>query len=345
MRRKFPNELGITIVLIVIGAILSLLSDRFFTTSNIFTLLLNTVNIGLLAIGESFVLLTGGIDLSVGAILALSGVMTALVYQAHLPWYVASLAGIVSGLLTGLFNGVVIRYTRVPPFIATFASMGVASSIPLIITQANPIPIINKAFGFVGQGFVFSVIPFPVIIFVLVAIVAHIVLSRTVFGTYVYAFGGNRESSRLSGINTPRVEILVYVISGTLAGLSGVILASRLASGYPTAGAGNSLFEAISAAVVGGVSLFGGIGSIPGAFVGALIIGTLSDGMNILNVNSYWQPLVIGLVILIAVTIDTIRSSRSGKLKSRLRVSRKATVGETGSPADGSAKQQTNGRT
>lgn len=328
MKRKIPNELGITLVLIAIGAVLSFFSNMFLTTSNIFTLLLNTVNIGLLAMGEAFVLLTGGIDLSVGAVLALSGVVTALVYQAHMPWYVASLAGILSGVLTGLFNGIVIRFTKVPPFIATFASMGVASSIPLIVTQANPIPIINNSFSFIGQGFVLKVIPFPVIVFVVVAVLAHIVLSRTVFGIHVYAFGGNRESSRLSGINTPRVEIMVYVISGALAGLSGVILASRLASGYPTAGAGNSLFEAISAAVVGGVSLFGGIGSIPGAFVGALIIGTLSDGMNILNVDSYWQPLVIGVVILIAVTIDTLRSSEQGKWKTWLRQRRNKSAGD-----------------
>ncbi|QSO54086.1 ABC transporter permease [Alicyclobacillus curvatus] len=326
MKRRFPNELGITIVLVVIAIVLSLLSKMFFTTSNIFTLLLNTVTIGLLALGQSFVLLTGGIDLSVGAVLALSGVFTALAFNAHLPWWLASIIGVITGTLTGLFNGTVIRYTRVPPFIATFASMGVASSIPLIITQANPIPILNNAFGFVGQGFVLKVVPFPVIVFVVVAILAHIVLSRTVFGIHVYAFGGNRESSRLSGINTSRVEILVYTISGTLAGLSGVILAARLASGYPTAGAGNSLFEAISAAVVGGVSLFGGVGTIPGAFVGSLIIGTLSDGMNILNVNSYWQPLVIGLVILIAVTVDTLRAARQGSMPNWLKFLRKKSV-------------------
>ncbi|RIV18208.1 ABC transporter permease [Alicyclobacillaceae bacterium I2511] len=323
MRHKVPNELGITLVLVVIVVILSFLSSMFFTTSNVFTLLLNSVNIGLLAIGESFVLLTGGIDLSVGAVLAFSGVLTALAFQAHMPWYVACITGILAGLLTGLFNGIVIRYTKVPPFIATFASMGVASSIPLIVTQANPIPIINKTFEYIGQGFIFRVIPVPVVILIIVAIIAHVVLSRTVFGIHVYAFGGNRQSSRLSGINTSRIEVLVYVISGTLAGLSGVILASRLASGYPTAGAGNSLFEGISAAVVGGVSLFGGIGTIPGAFVGALIIGTLSDGMNIMNVDSYWQPLVIGAVILIAVTIDTFRSSKEGRMKLRFKGIRK----------------------
>ena len=149
---------------------------------------------------------------------------------------------------------------------------------------------------------------------VIIAIIAHILLSKTVFGTHVYAFGGNRESSRLSGINVTSTEIFVYTISGTLAGISGVILASRLASGYPTAGSGSELFEAISAAVVGGVSLFGGIGSIPGAFVGAMVIGTLTDGMNILDVSTYWQPLVIGAVILVAVTFDTFRAAKQGRL-------------------------------
>lgn len=341
MTRRLPSEFGITVVLLIIGLVLSLISPMFFTTSNIFTLLLNTVNIGLLGLGETFVLLTGGIDLSVGAVLALSGVLTAVLFNAHVGWVIASLGGITAGLLVGLFNGIVIRYTRVPPFIATFAALGVASSIPLILTDANPIPIINNSFSFLGQGFVFGVVPFAVVIFVAVAVIAHIVLSRTVFGTHVYAFGGNSESSRLSGINTTRIQILVYVVSGTLAGLSGVIEASRLASGYPTAGAGNSLFEAISAAVVGGVSLFGGIGSIPGAFVGALIIGTLSDGMNVLNVNSYWQPLVIGLVILIAVSVDTLRSTRQGRSPKWLTMFQSALRKNSGVESSGTARKDT----
>lgn len=320
MKRKLPNELGIASVLVLIVLVLTLMSANFMSVSNIFTLLLNTVNIGLLGLGETFVLLTGGIDLSVGAVLALSGVMTALAFNANMPWYVASLVGILSGLLIGLLNGVVIRFTKVPPFIATFASLGIASSIPLIATQAQPIAIFDNTFGFIGQGFVFGVVPFAVIILVLIAILAHLVLSKTVFGVHVYALGGNRESARLAGINTTKTEILVYTISGTLAGISGVILASRLASGYPTAGSGSSLFEAISAAVVGGVSLFGGIGSIPGAFIGALVVGTLADGMNILDVNSYWQPLVIGVVILIAVTVDTLRASEQSGLKQKLAV-------------------------
>lgn len=318
MRRKLPNELGITAVLIVIAIILALMSPNFFSVSNVFTLLLNTVNIGLMGLGETFVLLTGGIDLSVGSVLALSGVVSALLFNANLPWWAASLGGVASGSLIGLLNGIVIRYTRVPPFIATFASLGIASSIPLIVTQAQPIPIFNQAFGVMGQGYVLGVVPVAVIILVAIAIIAHIVLSQTVFGIHIYALGGNRESARLAGIRTNRIEVLVYTISGTLAGISGVILASRLASGYPTAGSGSELFEAISAAVVGGVSLFGGIGSIPGAFVGALVIGTLTDGMNILDVNTYWQPLVIGVVILIAVTVDTLRADGRYRLRNWL---------------------------
>lgn len=317
-RSRLPNELGITAVLIVIVIVLSIMSPNFMSLSNIFTLLLNTVTIGMLGIGETFVLLTGGIDLSVGSVLALSGVVTALGFNAHFPWYLASLLGMLSGLVIGLVNGCVIRFTKVPPFIATFATMGIAASIPLIVTQAEPIPIFSQTFGFIGQGFVFSEIPFAVIILVFIAVIAHLVLSKSVFGVHVYAFGGNRESARLSGIHTTRTEILVYTISGTLAGLGGVILASRLASGYPTAGSGTELFDTISAAVVGGVSLFGGIGTISGAFVGALVIGTLTDGMNILDVNSYWQPLVIGVVILIAVTVDTLRQSEQGILRRKL---------------------------
>lgn len=315
MRRKIPNELGITAVLIIIVIILSMMSPNFLNVSNVFTLLLNTVNIGLLGLGETFVLLTGGIDLSVGSVLALSGVVTALLFNANFPWWLASLGGILSGLLTGIFNGVVIRYTRVPPFIATFASMGIASSIPLIVTQAMPIAIFSQKFAVIGQGFIFNVVPVAVVILVVVAVLAHLVLSKTVFGVHIFALGGNRESARLAGIQTNQIEISVYAISGLLAGISGVILASRLSSGYPTAGSGTELFDAISAAVVGGVSLFGGIGSIPGAFVGALVIGTLTDGMNVLNVNTYWQPLVIGMVILVAVTVDTLKSGGQNRLR------------------------------
>ncbi len=309
-QRRVPKETGIFLILIGIIIVLGLVAPAFLTVSNVFNVLLNSTTIALLALGETFVLLTAGIDLSVGAVLALSGVVAAEAFGAHLPWELATLLGILSGSAIGLFNGIVIHFTKVPPFIATFASLGIASSIPLILTSAVPIGIQNNVFQDIGQGFLFGVVPIAVLILLLMAVILHLGLTMSRFGIHVYATGGNREAARLAGINLAKMDIAVYTISGTLAGLGGIVLASRLGSGYPTAGSGTSLFEAISAAVVGGVSLFGGVGTIPGALIGAVIIGSLADGMNILNVNSYWQPLVIGLVILIAVTIDTIRTSR-----------------------------------
>jgi ribose transport system permease protein len=313
IKRKLPNELGILGVLVVVFVIFSLLSPTFFTLSNTFTLLLNATVIAILTIGQTFVLLTAGIDLSVGSGIALSGVTAALCLKAGMAWPLATLLAVLSTVVIGLFNGAVIHYVKVPAFIVTFATMGVASSIPLILTQAVPIPILNQSFAKIGQGFI-GPVPVPVFLLVLLAFIAWFLLSKTVFGIHVYSVGGNRDSARLAGVNTAKIDLLVYSISGLMSGIAGVIDASRLMSGYPTAGAGNELFFSISGAVVGGVSLFGGIGSIPGAIIGAVLIGTISDGMNILNVSSYWQPLVIGLIILLGVTIDTLRTSRKNKI-------------------------------
>ncbi|KLU59674.1 ribose transport system permease protein RbsC [Peptococcaceae bacterium CEB3] len=312
-RWKLPNETGIFGVLVVVFVVLSLLSPTFFTVSNTFTLLLNATVIAILSLGQTFVLLTAGIDLSVGAGIALSGVIAAVGMQDGFSWGVSVILALLATVLIGVFNGLVIHYIKVPAFIVTFATMGVASSIPLILTHAVPIPILNPSFSIIGQGFV-GPVPFPVILLAILALVAYVILSRTVFGLHVYSVGGNRESARLAGVNTAKIDILVYSISGLMSGVAGLIDASRLMSGYPTAGSGNSLFFSISAAVVGGVSLFGGIGTIPGAIIGALLIGTLSDGMNILNVSSYWQSLVIGVIILLGVTFDTIRTSQKEKV-------------------------------
>ncbi|WP_083511727.1 ABC transporter permease [Alicyclobacillus acidiphilus] len=311
-KRRFPNELGILAVLIVVFVIFGVLSPNFFTVSNTMTLLLNTTDIAILSIGQTFVLLTAGIDLSVGSGIALSGVVAALSLQAGMPWPVAVILALLSTVLIGLFNGAIIHYVKVPAFIVTFATMGVASSIPLIVTNAMPIAILNQTFGKIGQGFV-GPVPLPVCLLIVFGLAAWILLSKTVFGMHVFAVGGNRASARLAGVNTAKVDLLVYTISGLMSGFAGIVDASRLMSGYPTAGSGNELFYSISAAVVGGVSLFGGIGSIPGALIGSVLIGTISDGMNVLNVNSNWQPLVIGLIILIGVTVDTLRTARQNQ--------------------------------
>ena len=317
---RLPPETGIFVILALIMAGMEVLTGNFLTIGHISTLLVNTITIGLLAVSETFVLLIGGIDLSVGAIQALSGVTAAVVIN-HTPlgWPGAILGGILAGALIGFINGSITHYINVPAFITTFATLGVAASIPLIVTQANPIPIFSNTFNALGQGYVLKIIPIGVLVMLMVAAAAHVVLSRTAFGVKVYAVGGNRHSAWLAGVNIARIEILCFTLSGTIAGLAGVILAARLASGYPTAGSGASLFDGIASAVVGGVSLFGGSGSVAGALLGAIVIGTLTEGMDVLDLNTYWQPLVIGIVILLAVMLDTWKTGLLRTLMRRLR--------------------------
>ncbi|TFH70956.1 MULTISPECIES: ABC transporter permease [Cellulomonas] len=309
-RRRIPEELGIFAVIVLVAAIFGLMSPTFRTFDNANLLLLNGAVIAFLAMGQAFVLLTGGIDLSTGSNVALTGMIAALTMRSGAPWWVAALAALAVGALVGTVNGALIHYLRLPPFIVTFAAFGVAASIPLILTGASSVNVADPMFAIIGRGSLFGV-PMPVVLVVVFAIVLTVLLRLTPTGVHIYAVGGNRETSRLSGIPIGRVTMLVYALSGLCAGMGGLIVTSRLMVGYPSAGSGNELFYSIAAAVVGGVSLFGGIGSLPGALLGAVLIGTVSNGMNVVGVQSYWQPLVIGLIILGGVIIDTYRRQSS----------------------------------
>jgi ribose transport system permease protein len=313
-RRHFavPEETGIFVILLIVVIGFSMLSSNFRTVSNGSTLLLNGSVIAFLALGQAFVLLTGGIDLSTGANVALTGVFAAQMMQHGLPWTVAALLALLLGAFVGTVNGLVIHYVKVPAFIVTFATQGVASSIPLIITKGNSVPVLDSNFSFVGQGKIAGA-PVPVVMLITAALVAWFLLKSTIYGRHVYAFGGNREAARLAGVNLARTTVSVYALSGLCAGFGGLISTSRLMVGFPTTGLGNELFFSITAAVVGGVSLFGGTGSVPGAMIGAVLIAAVSDGMNVANVSSYWQPLVIGLIILAGVSLDTYRRYVTGR--------------------------------
>jgi ribose transport system permease protein len=288
------------------------LSPNFRTIDNAFVLLVNGTVIAFLALGQTFVLLTGGIDLSTGANIAMSGVLVALIMQTGVPWPLAVLLALAAATALGVLNGMLIHYVRIPPFIATFSTQGVALAIPLIITGANSIQVRDQGFSWIGQGRIAGV-PLPVLLVLVAAIIAGLFLRMTRQGVHIYALGGNKNAARLAGVNIARTTILVYAVSGFCGGMGGMIVTSRLMVGFPATGTGNELFYSIAAAVVGGISLFGGVGTIVGAMIGAVLIAAVSNGMNVLSVQSYWQSLVIGVIILAGVSFDTLRRSRAGK--------------------------------
>ncbi len=291
--------------LIALCFVLSILSPVFFTYSNITNIFLQASVNGLLAIGLTFVIITSGIDLSVGSILALSGIAMGNAMTSGMPLIAALLIGIGVGFLCGLFNGFIITRFNMPPFIVTLGMMSVARGLALYWTNGGQIYGFTKEFRWIGSGEVLT-IPVPVIIMLIVAVIAAFILKYTRLGRYTYAIGGNHEATRLSGVNTDKYLRNIYGISGFMAGLAGVVLAARLNSAQPIAGMGYEL-EAIAATVIGGTSLSGGVGTIFGTIVGALIIGVIRNGLNLLNVSSFLQQVVIGSVIILAVLIDSIK--------------------------------------
>lgn len=332
-RRRLGEEIGIFSIWLLVFAIMCLLSDRFRAYSNILILLLNGSVIAFLALGQAFVLLTGGIDLSTGSTVAMTGVLCTVMMQLGLPWFLASVIGLASGVLLGLFNGVIIHYVKVPAFIVTFSTYGVATSVPMIIAEAQSISVADERFSVIGNG-QFLTVPMPVVLVVVAALIGFFVLRRTRLGVHIYAVGGNAEAAGLAGVNVALTTLSVYAISGFCAGMGGLITTSRLMVGYPSAGTGTELFFSIAAAVVGGVSLFGGVGSVLGAMLGALLIATISNGMTLLSVPSFWQPLVIGLIILLGVIIDTYRR-RFSEVRRALQVLRERGAGRSTLPGAG----------
>ncbi|MDQ0392693.1 ABC transporter permease [Labrys monachus] len=311
-KRRFPEEIGIFLVLLVVILALSLLSPSFRTVSNAFVLLVNGTVIAFLALGQTFVLLTGGIDLSTGATIGMTGVLAALLMQLGVPWPLAALLALTVATSLGLINGALIHFLRIPAFIATFSTQGVALAVPLIITGAQSISIHQMGFSLIGRARILG-LPMPVVLIVVAAVIAGLFLNMTRRGVHIYALGGNRAAARLSGVNIGRTTLCAYAVSGFCAGMGGLIATSRLMVGFPATGTGNELFYSIAAAVVGGVSLFGGVGTVLGAMIGAVLIAVVSNGMNVVNVQSYWQSLVIGVIILLGVTFDTYRRANNTK--------------------------------
>lgn len=296
---------GILIGLIGLITGFSVLSERFFTISNMLIVMRQTSIVAFLAVGMSFVILGAGIDLSVGSVLAFSGAVGAGVMQNGGIFF-GILAGLALGTALGVFSGIVITKLKIPSFIATLAMMAIARGGTLVYTDGRPITGLPSSFAFLGRGYIGNV-PFPIILMLIIFILAYIILKLTRFGRYVYATGGNINAARASGIKVDNVIISTFAISGFLSGLTGMVLASRLNSAQPTAGVGYEL-DAIAAVVLGGTNLFGGEGELWGTLVGAFIMGILNNGLNMLNVSSFYQQVVKGIVILIAVTV-----AQSGK--------------------------------
>ncbi|UZJ79318.1 ribose ABC transporter permease [Fictibacillus sp. KU28468] len=298
------QKLGPLIGLVIILIVLSILSPEFFTLTNILNVLRQVSINALIAFGLTFVILTGGIDLSVGSMLALSGAITAGLMAGGTDPVIAMLAGLAAGTVMGAINGIIISKGKVAPFIATLATMTIFRGLTLVYTEGKPITGLSDDTSFVwmGRGY-FLGIPFPVIWMLLAFAVLWFILKKTTFGRRTYAIGGNEEASLLSGIKVGRIKVMIYSLTGLLSAFAGIILTSRLNSAQPTAGTAYEL-DAIAAVVLGGTSLSGGKGWIFGTLVGALIIGVLNNGLNLLNVSSFYQQVVKGGVILLAVLID-----------------------------------------
>lgn len=307
----FLSKYGMLLILVALVVIMSFLSPTFFTTGNILNIVRQMSVVGIVAIGVTMIIITTGIDLSSGSVIALVSVVVATLSQTDgLPLIVGIVAGVGVGLLTGVINGTIIAKGNIAPFIVTLGMMTAARGLALLYSDGRPIGNLSAGFKFIGQGSVLG-IPVPIIIFAFIAIISYILLNKTKFGKYIYAIGGNEQAAVIAGVNVKLYKILIYGYAGLLTGIAGIILTSRISSGQPTAGMMYEL-DAIAAAVIGGTSLTGGIGTIGGTVIGALIIGVMNNGLDLLNVSSYWQQIIKGFIITVAVLIDS-RKNRKAK--------------------------------
>jgi ribose transport system permease protein len=305
----FGRDAGGLIVLLILFGAMTLASDEFLTGDNLANLSRQVAVFGIIAVGQLLIILTAGIDLSVGSVLGLTGCITAELLVHGTGIVPAILVGMAAGAAIGVFNGTLVAYGKLPPFIVTLGMLGIARGAVLVLTDASTVQPLPDAFGNIANGN-FLGIPNLLWMFAVVVVVAAFVLRRTVFGRYIYAVGSNPESARLAGVPVNRVLVAVYMIGGLLAAVGGVLFTSRLNAGIPTAGTGYEL-NAIAACVIGGASLFGAKGGAFGAAAGALIVGTLNNGGNLLAVNAFYLQIIIGALILAAVAFDQWQSKRA----------------------------------
>lgn len=297
----FAKKYGILMVLVIMWLIMLSVSPTFRTTDNAINILRQVSVNGIIAIGMTFVIMTGGIDLTVGSLIAVSGVVVgSILVKNPNSVILAIIAALIICALFGAMNGFFVAYMKVPAFVATLAGMTIARGFAYVYSDGKPYTLASKDFNLIGKGSV------PIIIFLVITLMSHIILSKMKFGRYIYATGGNIIAAGASGVKVKSVLLKVYVLGGVLAGIAGIVLASRTNSGQPAVGIGYET-DAIAAAVIGGTSMTGGVGTIGGTIIGILIIGTLNNGLNLLDVSSYYQQIIKGLIILGAVCFD-IRS-------------------------------------
>ena len=308
--RLLRNQvISMLLILILIWIVLALLSPYFFTVTNLFEITLQSAVFAIIAAGETFVIFSGGIDLSVGSVFALSAIIGGIFFGETGSVLIAAFTSLATGTVAGIINGLFISQLRVPPFVATLGMMGIARGLALIAVNGIPIYGLSKTFMWIGQGRVAGIIPVPTIIMAVIFVIAYLVLNYTRFGRFTYAIGSNTESARLSGVNVAGVTLGIYAVAGALSALAGIIESARLGTVQPAGGDGYELL-AIGAVVIGGTSLFGGEGNIIGTLIGALLVTTIRNGLNILGVYAFWQYVVNGLIIISAVAVDQLRRRR-----------------------------------
>lgn len=301
------KEFGVVIAMLLLVLFFSVTSDIFLTANNLLNITRQVSVISLVAIGMTFVIITGGIDLSVGSIISFVGIITtSAIKDLGFSIPIAIIMGLLLGVVIGSVNGFLIAYIKMPAFITTMGMMTILRGLGYIYTKGYPIYDLPRSFRYIGQGYI-GRIPFPTIILIFIAIIAFIVLRKTIFGRHILAIGGNAEAAKIAGISDKRDVLIVYIMSGFISSIAAILMAARIGSGLPTIGTGYEL-DAIAAVVIGGAAMTGGTGTILGTILGSVILGVLSNGLSLLDVDSYVMNVISGLVVILAVFVDRMRT-------------------------------------
>ena len=314
VREYFKQNWGILAALLIMCLFFSVFGNNFLTQTNVVNLLRTCATNCYLAIGVQMAIILAGIDLTGGALAALTGVVCVMTFEnAGLPIWIRIVVGVLIGVVVGMANGIIITYTGIHPFVVTLAMQSICRGAAYLLANGSPVTTTNRSFSAFGSGSL-GVVPLPVVYMTIFLILDFFLLNKTRTGRHIYAVGGNETSARFSGININKIKILVWTISGAMAGFCGVVLAARLSSGQPSTGEGYET-DAIAAAVLGGTSFFGGTGTVGGLIIGVLIIGLISNGLNLMHVNSYWQYVLKGVIIIAAVYVDMLKQKRQNAAK------------------------------